>query len=232
MFEKLIQSLQNLRSIQNAFDPSQFGDPIATQTDWRPARGGGSNFRTYKLVKVNPNRVEFKTTIGAIIFSLIFALPGMGLIILLIPNVDWSSLTPGNIIPLLLGLIFASLGGYMFCAQMRPIVFDKQEGFFWKKRKPQAEMLTNEATAKYVRLELVHTLQIVAEYISGKNGGYNSYELNLVLKNGNRINVVDHGKRNKLAEDAGVLAEFLGIPVWDATINRLPTNAFSVTSNQ
>jgi hypothetical protein len=217
MFEKLAQMLQNLKNSQNVFDPAQFGDPIATQTDWRPARGGGSNFRTYKLVKVNPYRVEFKTTIGAILFSLIFALPGIGLLIFLIPNVDWSSIASGIIIALLLGLIFASLGGYMFYSQMLPIVFDKQEGFFWKERKPQAEILTNEATAKYVRLELVHALQIVAEYISGKNSFY-SYELNLVLKNGNRINVVDHGKRNNLAEDAGVLAEFLGIPVWDATI--------------
>jgi hypothetical protein len=232
MFEKLAQMMQDLQNCQKVFDPAQFGDPIATQTGWGPARGGGSSLRTYKLVKVNPYRVEFKTTTGAIIFSLIFALPGLGLLILLIPNVDWSSIDMGIMIGLFLGLTFASLGGYMFYRQMLPIVFDKHEGFFWKDRKPEAGMLTQEATAKYARLELVHALQIVAEYISSKNGGYYSYELNLVLKNGNRINLVDHGKRNKLAEDAGVLAEFLGVPVWDATISRLPTNAFSVTGNQ
>lgn len=231
MFEKFAQMLQNLQNSQNGFDPTQFGDPIATQTGWGPARGGGSNFRTYKLVQVNPSRVEFKTTIGAIIFSLIFALPGIALLIFLIPNVNWSSIDSGITIALLFGLIFASLGGYMFYRQMLPIVFDKQEGFFWKGHKPQAGMLTNEAVVKYVRLESIHALQIVAEYISGKNSFY-SFELNLVLKNGNRINVVDHGNRKKLVEEAGALAEYLGVPVWDATISRLPASAFSVTSNQ
>ena len=228
---RMLQRLQNMQNSQNIFDPSQFGDPIATQTNWKPAIGGGSNFRTFKLVKVNPYRVEFKTTIVAILFSLIFALPGIGLLLFLIPIVDWSSIDSGIIIGSLLGLIFASLGGYMFYKQMLPIVFDKNEGFFWKGRKPQAEMFTYEATARHARLELVHALQIVAEYIRGKNDFY-SYELNLVLKNGKRINVVDHGNRNKLVEDAGVLAEVLGIPVGDATINRFPANAFSATSNQ
>jgi hypothetical protein len=92
-------------------------------------------------------------------------------------------------------------------------------------------MITNEATAKYVRLELIHALQIVAEYIRGKNGDYHSYELNLVLKNGNRINIVDHSCRKKLTEDVEVLAEFLGIPLWDATIP-FPNNTVSVTGHQ
>jgi hypothetical protein len=232
MFEKLAQIVQQLQNSQNPFDPAQFGDPIAVQTGWRPIKGGGSNIRTYKLVKVNPYRMEFKSTIGAIIFSLIFALPGTGLLILLIPNVDCSSIDMGIVIGLLLGLVFASLGWYMFFRQMRPFVFDKQEGFLWKGRKPQAEMRAYETTDKYVWLESVHALQIIAEYISGKNGGYYSYELNLVLKNGNRINIVDHGCRKKLAEDAEVLGEFLGVPVWDGTIGRPPVNTFSATGNQ
>ncbi len=231
MFEKLAQMMQDLQNCQKVFDPAQIGDPIAEQISWRPAKGGGNNIRTFKLVKVNLNRVEFKTTVGAVIFSLIFALPGLGLLILLVPNVDWSAVDMGIAIGLFLGLTFASLGGYMFYLQMIPIVFDKQAGLFWKGRRPQAWTRTQEATAKYTPLELVHALQIVAEYVSGKNSFY-SFELNLVLKNGNRINVVDHHKKNKLAEEAEVLAEFLGVPLWDATISRLPTNAFSVTGNQ
>lgn len=224
MFEKLAQMAQQFQNSQNPFDPAQLGDPIAVQTGWRPIKGGGSNIRTYKLVKVNPYRMKFKSTIGAIIFTLIFALPGTALLTFLIPNVDWTSIDTGIMIGLFLGLVFASLGWYMFFRQMRPFVFDKQEGFIWKGRKP-AEMRTNETTDKYVRLESVHALQIIAEYMSGKGGGYYSYELNLVLKNGNRINIIDHGCRKKLAEDAEVLAEFLGIPLWDATINRSPVTS-------
>ncbi len=231
MFEKLAQIAQQFQNSLNPFDPAQLGDPIAIQTDWRPIKGGGSNIRTYKLVKVNPYRMKFRTTSGAIIFALIFALPGTALLTFLIPNIDWTSIDIGIVIGLFLGLVFASLGWYMFFRQMRPFVFDKQEGFIWKGRKP-AEMGTYETTAKYVWLESVHALQIIAEYMSGKGGGYYSYELNLVLKNANRINIIDHGCRKKLTEDAAVLAEFLGIPLWDATINRAPVSAFSVTGNQ
>ncbi len=39
----------------------------------------------------------------------------------------------------------------------------------------------------------------------------------LVLKNGKRLNVVDHGKRSLLVRDARKLASFLNVPVWDAT---------------
>lgn len=221
MFEKLAQIAQHLQNSHNPFDPARFGDPIAVRTGWRPVRRGGGNLRTHKLVKVSPYRIEFKTTIGAIIFALIFALPGTALLVLLIPVVDWSSITLGIIVPLLLGLVFASMGWSIFYRQMLPIVFDKQAGFFWKGRQPEAEMLTQEATAKYARLESIYALQIVAEYISSKNHHYYSYELNLVLENGDRINLIDHGRRKKLTEDAKVLADFLGVPLWDATtINR------------
>jgi hypothetical protein len=40
--------------------------------------------------------------------------------------------------------------------------------------------------------------------------------LNLVLEDGNRINVVAHGNECKLRVDTGTLFAFLGKPVWDA----------------
>ena len=71
-----------------------------------------------------------------------------------------------------------------------------------------------------VALGAIHALQIVHEWVSGNGKGskpYKSYELNLVLSSGERKNVVDHGNREKLLEDANQLAQFLGVPLWDAT---------------
>ena len=79
-------------------------------------------------------------------------------------------------------------------------------------------MSLNDASEDCVRLEFIHALQIVAEFISGKNANYYSYELNLVLKNGNRINIIDHNNKGRIDREAKVLSEFLGVPVWDATI--------------
>ena len=38
----------------------------------------------------------------------------------------------------------------------------------------------------------------------------------LVLQDGRRLNVVDHGNREQLRADAATLARFLGKPLWDA----------------
>ncbi len=58
---------------------------------------------------------------------------------------------------------------------------------------------------------------MISERISGDKSTYYSYEINLVLKDGSRINAVDHGKKSKVQEDAKTLAEFLDKPLWDAS---------------
>ena len=46
---------------------------------------------------------------------------------------------------------------------------------------------------------------------------YTCHELNLLLRSGERVNVVAHGDTAKIREDAGALAGFLKKPLWDKT---------------
>ena len=39
----------------------------------------------------------------------------------------------------------------------------------------------------------------------------------VVLRDGERVHVVDHGSYTHIDEDAQTLAEFLGVPVWDVS---------------
>jgi hypothetical protein len=57
---------------------------------------------------------------------------------------------------------------------------------------------------------------LISEHCSGSKSSYTSYELNLVLEDSRRINLVDHGNRKKLIADAQIVAEFLGVPLWNA----------------
>ena len=64
-------------------------------------------------------------------------------------------------------------------------------------------------------------VQIVAEVVSqtdqyNRTRSYTSYELNLVLRDGRRLNVIDHAHYPCLLADAEALAAFLRVPVWDA----------------
>jgi hypothetical protein len=123
---------------------------------------------------------------------------------------------PGMLIPLFLSLIFTALGAYLLYTGTSPIVFEKGRGVFWKGRKGPDEAIDSRDTRNFVRLDHVHAVQLIAEYISGKSSYY-SYELNLVLEDGKRIPVVDYGNLGKIREDARTLALFLGRPLWDAT---------------
>ena len=67
------------------------------------------------------------------------------------------------------------------------------------------------------KLEEIYAIQLLKEYCRGDKSSYYSYELNLVLEDASRINVVDHGKLNLIRSDAEKLAAFLDIPLWDAT---------------
>ena len=62
----------------------------------------------------------------------------------------------------------------------------------------------------------VRALQLLPELVRGDKSSYYSYELNLVLSDGTRRNVVDHGSLAKLREDAAQLSARLNLPIWDA----------------
>ena len=219
MFKKLLQKLQSLASHHSTFDPSLLDDPIAMQTDWSPLKGGGANFRTRKLVEASFNRLEFRATVGAKLFCLVFLLLGVGVLIGFSGSKlssEGFSFDMHTIIPLLVGLTFAVTGSCLLYFGTVPIVFDRQRGFFWKGREAPDEVFSKRAPKYCARLHDIHALQLISEYCRGNKNSYYSYELNIVLENGKRINVVDHGNQNKLREDTARLSAFLGKPVWDA----------------
>jgi hypothetical protein len=207
-------------SEDSSYDPSLLNDPIATKTQWTPLKSGGSNFRTHKLVMVNLNRYEFKASLGAKLFYLVFFIVGFGVAMIPIYNFYASggeqALSKGTILPLIFGFVFMIVGGLMLYFGLTPIVFDKMKRYFWKGRK-SPEMVYNKSEVKnYVPLDKIHALQLISEHIRNQKSSYYSYELNLVLEDGNRINVIDHGSQDKVREDAHTLAGWLLIPVWDA----------------
>ena len=92
----------------------------------------------------------------------------------------------------------------------QPIVFDRARGMHWKGWRTPAS-----ATGGVVALDEIHALQVVSERCSGHRKGYFSYELNIVLSDGQRINVVDHGDLRRIRVDGGHLASFLHVPFWN-----------------
>lgn len=219
MLKKIAKKLQVVTGVCHTVDPSRFRDPLAMETEWTPAVSGGASFGTHKLVKVGSDRMEFRATGGARLFSFAFILIGAGVMIgFLVAGMSTGGMAfnPGAILPAGLGLVFICLGVYLLHQGTIPIVFDRRLGFFWKGREAPNEVVDWKNIKCCAKMDNIHALQLIFEYCRGNKSSYYSYELNLVLKDGRRINVVDHGNRNRLKEDAAMLSGFLEKPVWDA----------------
>ena len=213
IYQAALNHAKELPHLQEVFEQ----DPIAEQTQWIPAAGGGANFKTKTLVQLGPDRLSFQATTKGKIFPLIFVF--MGSLVCL--SGFFSVGAAAILVPF--GGIFVLAGSLLYHYFTKPINFDRGLNLYWRGKKDPSD-----TTAKgVIQLQDVHAIQLVSERIrsqsssssrshSSRRSSYYSYELNLVLHDATRINVVDHGKLSVIRQDADRLADFLDIPVWDA----------------
>ena len=203
---------------------NQFNDPVAATTDWTPLAGGGASFCSHRLVQARPGRMVFRPTRGAKAFAGIFLAVGALVLAAMVCSIgreSWGLLA----VLFLAGLAFLAMGALVLWKLGRPATFDLLLGFYWKGRSlpnpPPGDVLWTQS----VRLDDVHALQIVSEEHQAESSSertdrqkrtYRSYELNLILNDATRVNVIDHGHHEALRHDAQTLAKFLNVPLWDA----------------
>jgi len=205
MLRELTRKLQALRVEPVVFDPATLDDEVALTTDWTPLRSGGASFQTHQLVLQRPNRISFRPTWGAIAFGLTFIVLGL-IVITICLFVEEMSLGM-RVLLMAIGLGFAGGMRVFLVFQFGPNLFDVNRGFYTK----------GWFDAGLVRLDEIHALQLISERCRGRNRTFYSYELNLVLEDGQRVNVVDHGDLAQLQADARTISQRLDVPVWDAT---------------
>ncbi len=184
-----------------------------------PLKYGGANFKTNTLIQKSSSKLVYKPTISVGLFCFVFIAVGLGVFFFsLLKNYQNSfEFTLDNWMPLLFGLCFAVAGGFMVYQFYKPIVFDKQLGLFYESY--NFKLHNSKATKNknnVIRLKNIIALQIIGEHISSDNGNYKSFELNLVLDNNTRKNVIDHGNLKAIINDASILSAFLDVPIWHA----------------
>lgn len=166
---------------------------------------GGSNFKTHILTKTS-NGYSFKASIGAILFASVFGLAGFAIFAFGVYKIiDSGTFFMENIFLILFGAIFLAAGIYLFYKFLSPRVFNKTSNNYY-----------NGFKRNNIKLNRIVALQLIGETIDGKNSSYKSFELNLVLDDASRVNVIDHGNLKKLIIDTEVLSTFLNVPIWHA----------------
>ncbi len=206
--------LQYLPSRSEPFDPSSLGDPLALKTDWTPVKGGGALFVTRRLLEVDPDRMEYRPSPGFIGFGLCLVfLFLVGPVGALTNGLRSGAFNPIIFVafPVILATVIGA--GYAINLVTTPIVFDRRSGLFWKGRVAPDEAFDPGASEHSVSLQDLIALQVIR---ANRVRQEQRYELNLVRKGGERINVVSHGDPFRLRADAATLSAFLQRPVWDA----------------
>jgi len=224
MFRNMIESVkQSFKARVIPLDPSRFDNPVALRTSWVPLKPGGTNFKTHNYVEER-NEVRFQPTAGALLFGGIFTSIGI-----LFPLIAFSSMAQNNepfqagmLMFILIPLIFSGVGIFMLRSFTTPIVFNKRKGYFWKGRVDENQPIARTDLKVKCKLTEIEAVQVIAEWVrssssSSGSSSYHSYEINLVLKDASRVNVVDYGNYRGVVESAQKLSRYLGIPLWDAT---------------
>lgn len=214
MFRWLAFRRSGLRNEPGSFDPTSLGDLVATETEWRPLRSGGASWTTYRLEQIDSTRVEFRATgISLAVYGLVLLIG----VLSLHGAFNAARFFDEAALQFVLGVSLLLLGAAALYSGTAPIVFDRHRNAFWKQRVAPYEAGTRQELGRATPLDRIHAVQIVSEHCRDEDSVFYSHELNLVLENGARVNVVDHWALETVREDARRLSLFLGVPVWDAT---------------
>lgn len=194
---------------------SRFNDEFSHRVDWTPLKPGGSNFGTHYLVapESGGRLLMFKPTKGGLAFGLIFLLIGVAMLTFMI----WKIVNGQGFelfwVGLFIGLPFTVAGFFLVRWLYKPRVFDLiSRSFYAGFKKPDSRQRD-----KITDLNRVKALQLITERVKSSKNRYNSYELNLILDDGSRVAVIDHGNYGQMLLDAEQLAQALHVPLWDNT---------------
>ena len=177
----------------------QFGDAFAREIDWRSlTQNGKANFKYRSISKELSGSLHYKPSrqlkIWVVGFPIAFIVFGL-------LAISQSFIYVFKIHVLLFGILMVVVGIIAFIRGIDPIVFDAKHKLFYKGN-PQSP-------SKTIPFDDIYAIQIVDCY------GDSPLELNLVLKNKERFNVVSHPDKKAIIEDADVLSKFLSIPIWN-----------------
>lgn len=191
-------------------------DPMAQKISWEPCVIGGANFKTQEIVE-DGEVVKIQKTTATLLFSRLMAALGALVIVAGIVFSWYSDALIVAAFALLLG------GGFVFTAyyslkRMPPIVFDGLQKIYFRGHLEPAR--ASDDANNYAEFSDVYSIQLLdkEERISTDDGNssttYTCYELNLIFKEGNRSNIMNHSERDEIHKAAHQLAVLLNIPIW------------------
>jgi hypothetical protein len=171
---------------------------------------GGASFETHVAVSKNKNIFKFIPSIKYALYTVMYMFLCIGCYFL---GIDLFFIDNGlSVVGLLLlgaSIVFLAAFVYFIKDYLKSIIFNKTSGIYYKGYF-NIKFLRNDKA----NLDDIIALQVLGEITTEQIAPFNSYELNLVLKDYERIHVIDHADIKSLLKDVEHLSKFLDVPIW------------------
>ncbi len=172
------------------------------EISWVPTTKDSASFNTMSLAR-EENRISLEPNAGSALFGFFFIMMGVVGTFAFLGLIEIESSGPMIVFPL-----FIVVGFYIILRDLNSkMVFDKTTG-----------KVVKVSFYKSVELELcklidISFVQLLEKEVEGTESYYDSYEVNLALDSGRRLNIWVSGKLPEVKKDAMFLAEFLEVPL-------------------
>jgi hypothetical protein len=192
-------------------------DPVAQMVSWNPHNPGGSNFRTQDLIVSNDKIRIVKSrsmnllAVGSVVGGIIALMAGF--------NMLFSYFWFFGVFLMVWGAGFGGLAYFVFIKSNPNFTIDTFSGTYYVG--DEFDNINKKDRMVQGHLKDVHAIQLIVERVSsnssnGRRNSYNSYEMNLVFEDGERLNIMDHGSREDVEASAIKIGDILNIPIWKA----------------
>lgn len=191
----------------NYEDP--YSDAIGQQVSWDALVGGGTNFLSERLKKT-ASGYKISGSSSMKFFAWGFLLVGINWFIWGV--LEWMRLEK-TIGFLEMGQLFFTSGGPFILVGAFLVLGSGAKAYFY----PRKQQMVLDGKKRPFRE--AYALQVLQKFIEGNSSGsYYCYELNLVTKTGERINLLNHGDKTYLLSDMVKISRFLKVPVWNGGV--------------
>lgn len=193
----------------------RFNDTLAARVDWTPLQRGGTSFASQRR-SVSASRFRWRPTAMVWALAAMFVLPALLVLVALLASGQVSGDPFSWILPVI-ALLFIAFGVRVPSRHRLPVVFDRGVGWYWRGEPRSQSSADIGALSEAARLADLYALQLIGGQMNhGTHASWRTFELNLILQDGRRLPVITHGNLRRLREDAGALATWLALPLWDA----------------
>lgn len=198
-------------------------DIVTGNTIWKSIAITSSNFRISKLIEDDNGDIKIRSTVRSFFFDLLLIIIGLVsslfVFVLAVALLD-SFLKLFSIIPVI--IFFFILKSIKNIFPKKIASFNRNKALFWKEGiesdyRYQDKLVNGKLPFfKIYGLQLlkVHHSSKTIHSISKSSTSFNSYELNLILHNGQRINLMANGDKAAAILEAKKLARYLSKKIW------------------